>query len=257
MSESIEYKGININIENDDHPVNPFEDWDGLFPLMCDGGSRGLQKDYSDGAIVSFLQNYLSYNQVKINQSRLLDLMDESIEDFKNDHPLDEYDRTEVIQDELLYNWLDEDMDNMEKFCIEFNIKYLKETSRGYSQSSWSDIFICWNPAFEGITGVTYKSVTQEQLKGTAKLFSDWAWGDVYSYTIENEDEDIIDSCCGFYGDDHKVSGLLESAESNIDSYLKSKELKRQQKELKRQQKLKALIINKVSLNNRESILTQ
>lgn len=234
------YKGIEIEIEYDQYAENPFEKWDGCTPLIS--VSNNGQEDYSKGEIISYLRNYLTYNQVKRHQVKLLNLIGYNVVDFKNDYP---FDRTEQIKDDLLYNWLDESIRNMEKFCIEFDIKHYRGHSTGYSQSDWADIFMCWTPEFGEVTGRTYESIDDDEFKGGLKLYSDWAWGDVYSYSIE----ETGDSCYGFYGDDFETSGLMEYAKNNIDCYLADKKKTKQSK-------LKALIKNKVPYQKRTEILT-
>lgn len=62
-------------------------------------------------------------------------------------------------------------------------------------------------------------------LKNEIETYDDYIRGNVYGYTTENNDE-IGDSCWGFYGYDHEKSGLLEMAQNSIDCYLEEKEKK-------------------------------
>jgi len=238
----VTYRGIEIKIDYEQDTQNPFEEWDGCMPLMSLGGYGGY--DYSKGDILDYLRSFLTYNQVKRNQTKILNLIDYNVVDFKNDFPLNEFDRTEQIQDDLLYDWLEEDMKNKVSFCEAFNIKHYSSTSRGYSQSDWANVFICWTPEFEKITGMTYKSITEKDFESAFRLYSDWAWGDVFIYCIE--DLDVF--CGGYYGDDFENNGLLEYAKVEIDYYLKN-----QQKE--KENKLKILIKNNVPLQKREQLL--
>lgn len=244
------YKGINIEIENDTHAENPWENWDGCVPMITDGGRQFISR--KDDDIVNYLRNYLTYNQVRRHQKRIIEMMQGdtsspytySFKEFKEDYPLKEFDRTEMLKDDLLYNWLDEGIENLETFCVEFNIKHLSSASKGYSQGDHIDCFFCWTPEFEKITGRDYKSITDEDFNNALDLFSAYAWGDVYGYNVEENG----DSCWGFYGDDHEKSGLLEEARSNIDCYLEAKKKERENK-------LKTLISNKVPLTKREELL--
>lgn len=250
------YKGIEIEINYDQFAENPFEAWDGCVPLISESGRfRSNRSDYSQGQILEYLRNYLTYNQVKRNQRRIIEMMDKnetdkrfiySYEDFKNDYPLNEYDRTEMLKDDLLYSWLDDGMDNLETFCKEFNIKHYRRTSRGYSQGDWADVFMCWTPEFGEVTGRTYESMTDKDFEDGFNLFTHWAWGDVFTFYIE----ETGDSCGGFYGDDFDNNGLLEMAKEEIDGYL-------EQKRKTKQSKLKTLIKNSVPYSNRKQILTQ
>lgn len=57
-----------------------------------------------------------------------------------------------------------------------------------------------------------------EYLVGEVKTFDQYLRGDVYGYKILDQDGDEVDSCWGFFGEDHEKSGLLESARGYIDS---------------------------------------
>jgi intein/homing endonuclease len=236
------YKGIEIEISYQQDTINPFEDWDGCVPLISLGSYN--RTDYSKGNIIDYLRNYLTYNQVKRNQTKILEMIEYGAEEFRADYPLDEYDRTEMIKDDLLYDWLNDSLRNMETFCIKFNIKHYKSTSRGYGQSDWADVFMCWTPEFEKMTGRDYTSMDEKDFEDGFNLFTNWAWGDVYQYYIE----ETGDSCGGFYGDDFENNGLLEYAKNSIDCHLEDR--KRNKKS-----KLKTLIKNDVPFQNREQIL--
>jgi hypothetical protein len=60
-------------------------------------------------------------------------------------------------------------------------------------------------------------------MESAIELYGQWAWGDVYGYTCEDESgEDVGHGCWGFYGSDHNKSGLLESAQDQIDCHLEA-----------------------------------
>ena len=56
--------------------------------------------------------------------------------------------------------------------------------------------------------------------KQACELYNQWANGSVYYYLIETDAGERF-SCGGFYGYDHNESGLLESAQEDIDCYIK------------------------------------
>jgi hypothetical protein len=74
----------------------------------------------------------------------------------------------------------------------------------------------------ETVLDAKIKALWEKDFESTVALYGDWAWGNVYGYTIhapvfddEGEIEDwteLDDSCWGFYGDDHHDSGLEEQA---------------------------------------------
>lgn len=218
-----------IRVVHDICPTNPFEDWDGNHGLMFEGGRNTNDTDYSKGAIDRFLTNYLSPNQIRKHMGRILDMMEYSgwsanspygKELFDQEYPLGEYtgdERLDTLSD-MLTEWIEEDIDNKERFCEEFGITHYCSESRGYSQGDWAKVFICWTPEFEKTCGPSYEETTVESLEGTFELFGHWAWGDVYSFLVEDEEtEDLIDSCGGFYGRDFKENGMMEYIMSHIE----------------------------------------
>lgn len=64
-----------------------------------------------------------------------------------------------------------------------------------------------------------YKIV--EYLRNEVEIYNQFITGDVYGYTISNDDNDHIDSCWGFFGHDYKDNGLLEQAQGVIDCEIK------------------------------------
>ena len=65
-------------------------------------------------------------------------------------------------------------------------------------------------------------------LQGEVEVYDEYLQKQVYGFQVEKDGEinedDVLDSCWGFYGYDHRKSGLLDEAESTID-YLIREEL--------------------------------
>lgn len=58
-------------------------------------------------------------------------------------------------------------------------------------------------------------------LQAEVKIYDEYLTGDVYGYTIEGPDGvETDDRVCGFFGDDHKSSGLLACAQEDVDAYI-------------------------------------
>lgn len=47
-------------------------------------------------------------------------------------------------------------------------------------------------------------------LNGEVETYNEYVEGNVYGFQVEDEDENIIESCYGFYGNDFKTNGMLE-----------------------------------------------
>ena len=52
-------------------------------------------------------------------------------------------------------------------------------------------------------------------MEGEVETFNQYLNNDVYGFTIEDEDGNVIDSCGGFYGDDFVNNGMIEHIDSD------------------------------------------
>ena len=98
-------------------------------------------------------------------------------------------------------------------------IDFLSTSSVGYSQGDHACLFI-WVPLEKRVDFANIEGDTKPALEDTEKTVSAWLWGDVYGYTLfevhpslkteefDAADHEPVDSCCGFYGQDHEENGL-------------------------------------------------
>lgn len=205
--ETINYKNYKIQIEYDENAANPRTEWDNLGTMVC------------------FHNRY-----------NLGDKNDFSLEEFK-----------EFIKKE-------------EKNIIALPL-YLYDHS-GITISSKP--FSCkWDSGQVGYIYITKEKVRKEYnwkvitkkrreqiikyLEGEIETYDDFLTGAVYGFQIVDKNGEEIDSCYGFYGYDHKKSGLLEHAENSIDCHIK--EIRK-----KHFEKLKNWIKSKVDIQYRSSL---
>lgn len=85
----------------------------------------------------------------------------------------------------------------------------LLTSSAGHRQGDYAEMLLVATPQYLETTGIQPEHV-QEALRQDAKTWSQWAWGDVYSATIEDDDGQVLESCAGFYGYDREESGLAD-----------------------------------------------
>lgn len=102
--------------------------------------------------------------------------------------------------------------------CNLLEIPYLFRDSLGYCQGNWAECFFMATTEWLEKTGVE-KENAPAQLEAALKLWSAWAWGDVYGVIkITRPDGTEVEdaSCWGFYGTDHAESGLLEHCTDTV-----------------------------------------
>lgn len=132
-------------------------------------------------------------------------------------------------------------------------------TVRGYCQGDWAELLVVYTPEAaarygdradvwtkwraeaetrqwdnsKAKTDWVHAQVSEEICRPTIELYASWAFGDVYGYVIDmridaptpedNPDEwtEGVESCWGFYGRDHRESGLGEAAIDVAEGYLR------------------------------------
>jgi hypothetical protein len=184
LVETEKYRNHTIEVHYDSDPSNPRTDWDNL------------------GTFITFGNRYTSPDEHNYRT-----------EDYGN---LDEL--TKAIK-------------NKEDIAIMLPVYRYEHGNVAYSTGSFNDswdsgqcgfIFISKKKAREEYNwkNLTKKRLEQleKMLKHEVEIFSQWANGNVYGFICKDENgEEIEDgSCWGFFGYDHKASGLLDESKSTI-----------------------------------------
>lgn len=241
--ETIEAGRYRIDIYRDENASNPFEDWDGCVPIMVNGGRNSNDHDYG-GASDAFVP---TANQYRRHKKALLTVfgIETHIEGARFQPTADEL-HTEL--DEAIADAVKEhDYDKLEEVARIIGLPCLNTCSRGYCQGDYVDVLAVWPKAWgkENRPKATPDDIRKE-LQSAVDLFGAWAWGDVYGYTVtDTVTDDEVGSCWGYYGTDHKASGLIEAAMDEAEHAAKSEK----ERHAKR---LKNWIRNHVPLNVRE-----
>lgn len=228
------YNSYRIKAERDSYASNPFEDWDGNWPIAVyyDGSIKVYEK--TKGVPIRDVLSRFDDVQLVFNQKHIEKLLGAERIDLHM-HGIDwDEDASPpkwVTNGAALRSWFEDAIGNeydsklldlYEELYNLLGIPCYKTTSRGYNQGDWAEVLVVATP--EAVAEFDCTEVTESDLESTADLYSAWAWGDVYGYVIEKpifdedgEIEDWVDacdynSCWGYYGDDHDKSGLEEAA---------------------------------------------
>ena len=189
--EIIEYKGFDIKLFQDESPESPRE-WDNLGTMMC------FHPGYNLGD--------------KHNMS-----VEEMLETVR---------RRDVLALPLV--------------LLDHSGLWMKV------RSGWSEDPGGWDTSRVGFIYVTYETLRKEYsvkhitktvllkaenvLRSEVRVYSDYLEGSVYGYEVEDKDGEMIDSCCGFYGDEGWKWALSE-AKGTVDSLVDGELWKRSQME--------------------------
>ena len=234
-------KKLRVRVIYDSNAENPFEAWDGEPDVMCRYDRH--VSDFSKGRIVEFIKYKPTNGQIIRHQAKLCEILELDLE-YLNERQLTKDEKADEIRWEITSNL---SIQQLGELCELFKIGYTQYTSRGYSQSDWSDVLIVLTDDFYKETGCDPKNA-ENILKGAAKLYDDWAWGDVFGFKLEEcipmvkltredfeagkfeevEDEEEwneIDSCWGFYGNDFETNGMKDHLPEEVWDQLKDVEV--------------------------------
>ena len=226
----MEYKGYTIEIENDTNATNPFTDWDfePLLFVLNDGQlsyyegnehhtSHYYAPDLTREEARQHWREFTGFTSIFDFMRCYHYIQDDTFEGFLNGY----------INDQIQHNCTEsEKLEWLNKVFTAKGWPCKLSSSQGYSQSCYAEVLVVLTPEWFKSTGCNPGDDHEPTLQGTIDLYTAWAWGDVYGYVIKKSNEcehchhdepEEVDSCWGFYGDDHEKSGLLSQARSIID----------------------------------------
>jgi len=185
MNDTVEYRGMTIEIKNDEHGFNPRTD--------CDNG----------GKLICFHRRYsLGDNHEFSNPDELQEFLDSG--KVLASLPLYLYDHSGITM-------------NTTGFSCRFDsgqvgVAYITQEGCdliGYDES--------WRKA--NFSDKTMEEALEEVLRMEVKEYDKYISEGCFYYNIEETD----DSCGGFLGSNHEESGLMEYAKNSIDCEINSR----------------------------------
>jgi hypothetical protein len=200
IMETLEYKGISINLILDETASDPRKEFDNLGTMVCFHNRYNLGDDHNWSSVDDFRQF--------LKQKHIVWL------------PLYLYDHSGITMNTSGFtcHW-----DSGQVGAIYFDMETFED--HGFSQE-WIE---------QHHNGKTKEEIMCAILEGEVETYDHFISGDVYGYKIKESD----DSCFGFYGNDHRASGLLEYAENSIDCYLKEKAIQEHSERIRATKKAK------------------
>ena len=216
MSETIEYKGYNINVDYDQDPMNPRTEWDNAAVMVCWHSRYNL----GDRETWKGMGGKMKSQQLSENYSEPIDLL---------------YELAGINRDDL-----EEDMEHADLIEEITKKGHLISALYLYDHSgitiSMSSFSCRWDSGQVGWIYMTKEKIKEEWGEGEeayekaqkcmedeVQTYDDYITGQVYGFRIEGPDEEELDSCSGYYGDDGKKY-MIEECKSIIDHYIKKQE---------------------------------
>lgn len=217
------YRGFRIRACYDDGPANPFEDWDGHWPMLVCTADRGSKiVDYDTklpGARISaplerFTDAHLVHDQkavAKILDANTHDLLHRINAERSYEEEVEEVPKW-VTDADALRDWFNgawDDVSEGETFAKTeelfdlLGIPCLHTTSTGCSQGDWAELLIAATPEAQQALRRQPKDMSDEDwtkalakdVEAQADLYGYWAWGDVYGYVVDKRVEQTCPEC--------------------------------------------------------------
>lgn len=263
------YRGLTIRAVQDSDASNPWDDCDGLAPLLWTNGD-GLNDETDKRGNYGDAESPLSTRSAAWISRHWAELVRIVAPDYAPDvlaaEALEEYGRPagdakrskleEILADDKpsgsygAWSQACTYFDKLESLWRLLGVAALDFQRNGYSQGDSVRGLLVATPEWIKAMGITAGHDMQADLERQADLFGAWAFGDVYGYQIEDSDGETLDSCYGFYGSDFDQSGLAEAATESADHILgNARKL--------RQDRLKRLIRARVPLHKRPELLAE
>lgn len=220
--------GYTATIEQDQDAQCPWTAWDCEPPVMVFNERR--VEDYKTGLSLRALYDLIPLSAFADDAAAVISALDLSEVDISQELPWDRQrpDSAEGWRDAIRdclpeepssWGGADEYFRQCAALCQLAGIACHYGTSRGYCQGDAARVFLAATPQWVKETGVAPENA-EAALEGSFKTWGAWAWGDVYGIAeITRPDgmECRDGSVWGFYGSDHKESGLMESAENSVE----------------------------------------
>ena len=217
--DTLKYKGYTIEIHYDDSPVNPWLEWDCEPPIIV-VGDRNLQ----DQLGLDKNPPPLTAEQIRQHSKAIaatLGCAGVTVQDALDEVSVYVGDWTDPddINDALAEHAGQLTGRDLLEFLAAIHEcagnPAVVRTVRGSSQSDWADVLAVATPEWLEKTGAPAESV-REQLENTVKLYGQWAFGEMYGWTVPA----TADSCWGYFGHDWATNGLQEAAQEAIDAHI-------------------------------------
>ena len=253
--ETREYKGFTIEIWSDDYAESPRE-WDNVATFVCEHRNYNFGDEHDiESAVNSLYEEYLSHKDiikyfVKTRNAKIIEDEDGKFYEFKESEDGDTY-YIDASGTDYDIAW------EMEKwFSTMEKLKLVTDTGNVYLRpisiydhsgiSMWlggtaGHVDAQWDCSTIGFAYIEKATAEKENWShsGKFKTWQEWAnhimeaemnvydeyvEGNCYGWSIKDENDDVVDSCGGYYGTDY--DNEYKECEGIIDAEIEEREEK-------------------------------
>ena len=261
------YKGYTIKIMNDEYGYNrnPYEDGDGMYPMMAKSLSRhGNKWDYYN-ASDEFCPSTKQYRRHK---KALIEALSIDEADIKASYPKKDwaYRTEEEVNDAIAAAIKEHDYDTLEVVGNILGIPCLSTSSTGYSQGDHIEMLVVWTKEWGKKVGTTKKDSlanNKAYMETNAKVFGAWVWNDIFGFEILDPSGSEFDdnSCFGFIEPETYPAEkmyVVQEARDSVDAEIAWREKKEAERiataKAKHSRQLKVWIRNHVPFDHRQPL---
>lgn len=239
MTDEFEYKGYKIFVEQEEHPVNPMEDWDWENGThFVTEGSVNLSGDeiptvesefepwnvgvYGGCEALAIDKGYASWDEYEFTCSQYGVDTEESgsLQDCVNCYLKHRCDALSDWRTDNLDFWSEKKalIDFLETHTVLRVFKY-EHSGVAYNTSGFSCPWDSGQVGYISAPNTLDVPDVEKYLEGIVETFSNWACGNVWGYRVEDKDGEEIASCWGFFGEYgmDEWQRMFEEAKSEID----------------------------------------
>jgi len=234
MTQTLEHAGFKIRIERDQDPCDPRSEWDNTSHMVCWSRRHSIGDKHFHKSRVDFFDSL--FDEIDLTNQEIDDVMRAVLkdEDYRRDYrehridtraiyPERNFDKYELRRRFIkLYNLNTNEAIQAKRDVV--TGRYLFKTLYLYDHSGLSistSPFSCqWDSGQVGYIYLTPDTIGGDREKALACLesavqtYNQYLTGDVWGFTIEDEDGDIVESCWGFYGEEYCITDAKLTAES-------------------------------------------
>lgn len=208
--ETVKYKGYEIDIVVDDSAESPRE-WDNAGKMVCQHGRYVLGDEQYENSNANSWREWFAYYVLE-NYATL---------DLKCYDTYGYFEDEEEI--EKVWKWIEKNMIVLPLFLYDHSGLSIS-TSRTcrWDSGQVGFMYITKKKAIKEWGNKKFTSAVREKalncLMAELDVYDEYLRGNIFGYQINKiGDDEMVDSCYGYYGHDHEKSGLLDEAMSTID----------------------------------------
>lgn len=229
--DTTDYRDYTIQLRVDEDPPNPWEEWDCEPPIavLSFGYHRSHITTYGDQDVIREVLAHWSPEKLWANRKQVIDIIGASRDeaartlwDYREPgNPSYTMDLFGEFVDETLTDSYLSKSDLLEAVAALYRLAGIPagvKASCGHSQGHYAEVLVVLTPEWCKRVGYPVNDDPDEPtIKAAVNLWGNWAWGNVYGYTVIDPDgEDTGMSCWGYYGDPDDF--MISEAKSEIDA---------------------------------------